>query len=283
MKTLALLSPLLLAWTGSGEGVVQWTAGDADGTQESQRFPVDVVARVTPDEQTQMIISFALTRDLGDGVLSLRLDDRLRYAGAIELPDSRVQLRYQEYDLNGGIHFKAQERVRGRLLFDGGDNRWAELELLLGDTQSPSWRRLERLQLDLRPVDPVEESEPDSDQALLAPGGGGCDEGWDEDEEYEDDYEGSSSSGCDGDDLDDGSSSPTSAPTSDSGGCEGDGESADSGGCEGDDLDADGGDSGCSLSHKRKRNPWILRALNWVPWLLCFLSLRLFRRRRAQR
>ncbi len=279
MKSLVLLSPLLLAWTGSGEGVVQWTAGGAEGAQESQRLPVDVVARVTPDQQTQMILSFALPQDVGDGILSLRLDDRLRYAGPVELPDSRVQLRYQEYGLDGEVRFRAQERLQGRILFDGTDGRWAEMKVLLGDAQSPTWRSLERLEINLRPVDPAEEDEPVPDEALQAPGDGGCDPGWIEDDgyednDYEDDYE-EGGSGCEGDDLDDGSSDSTS----DSGGCEGSSDSStDSSGCGGDDIDT-GGDSGCRASRRARRNPWLLRALNWVPWLLCFLSLRLLRRR----
>ncbi|MBU0553517.1 hypothetical protein KKF91_06570 [Myxococcota bacterium] len=275
-----LLTPALLGWTVYGEGLALWSAGEGQIIAEGQRVPLDVLGRVTPDEVLHLEATLPLRADRGDGVLAVYMDDRLRNLGRVALPNPRVEIRYREYDPYGDLLFVAAlESARGYARLDGYGERDLILQLDLRGEDGAAWRRFELVEMHVRAVNP-ELDDALQEGHVVANSGGGCDDGYDDNSGYEDEgYGHSSGGGCEGDDLDDGGGADTSSD----------------GGCEGDDFDSgsEGADPGCdcegdAVAARRgvyQRSPWIVRALNWTPWLLIYLFIQGLKRgrRRAMR
>ncbi|MFN3198434.1 MAG: hypothetical protein ACE366_08470 [Bradymonadia bacterium] len=127
---------------------------------------------------------------------------------------------------------------------------------------------------------------------------GGCDSSdWDDDDGWDDDDDDSdamdsgsydwgdddSGGGCDSDDWEDDDDSWSDSGSDDSAGCEGDDWEDD------DDSWDDDSSGGCvpeaeaATGRRKKRSPWIKRAVRWIPWACVFLSFPLMRRRRRWR
>ena len=270
---LLLVAPLCTAWVGSGAGTGDWVEGEEKEILLERRLRGDAVVRFEPYAEAQIIVTLPLPGVEGDAVWRLVINDRGRGVGPVQLPDRGVEVTYTEYGADGERLFSADARARGVVELSGpaAGPLTVSVALTLTDAAAPgSWRRLKGLHLSLSPAaDDGPDAHPHDSGGdhyyAASAGGGGCDSGYD-DEGYDDsdeDWGGDSGGGCDGDDLDSGGSSS-------GGGCEGD--SAGGGGCEGDAIASDGG--------RRRRSPWILRLINWTPWMLCFAAIRLMRRRR---
>ncbi len=253
---LLLLAPLCGAWMGSGSGDAEWSAGHGQRVADETRLALDAVARVAPGD-VHAVLSIPLPD--GDAVLTLRTTGE----GGFELPHPRVEVQYDEYDGDGEVVFAAGE-VAGHLWVGRRRDEVAvELDLELRDDVDPGvWRRLAHSSFEVSPVLPLPSgydgsgSGADDDPDVVVVGG--CDEGWDS---AADD----SGGGCEGDEWDAGDDS--------GGGCEGDDLDTGGGGCDGCEGDAIAAD-GCPT---RRRSPLLARALLWMPWLLVFAFVRLWR------
>lgn len=269
-----LLTPCLAGWNGSarsdGGSAAGWTAGTGEAVEARGRAGWDAVASVVRRHEAHVVVTLELPKARGDAVLGLRITASARGAH-IELPHPGVLVTYTEYDADGRLVFEAvPEAVVGTLSAPGTSRADLALRLAieLTDQVDPTqWRRVEGLAVDIDPVDPVSYSERDVAApavVVVAPPSDGCDG---------DDWGGGSSTstaggdGCEGDGFDSGGSGAQ--------GCEGDdlGSSSSSGcgGCEGDAIAAAPG------ARCVRRSAWVLRAINWTPWLLVFLAIRLLR------
>ncbi len=276
---LVLLSPLFGGWVATGDGDGRWSAGEGKRVVSApQSVSFDAVARVAQGRPTHAVLTIRLPD--ADAVLTLVVDGR----GRFQADDHRVKVQYDEYGPGGERVFRAG-RVEGRVWIDLDSGLRGALSVRLYDRTNPArWRVLDQLDFDLEAAEP-EADEPSHGGAVEVHfhddhhHDTGCDSGWDDDyDDYEadDGYGGGSGGGCEGDDYDSGDSG---------GGCEGDdldsgdsgggceGDTGGGGGCEGDAIAATAG--GC----RTRRSPWILRALNWMPYFAFAGVIGVMRRR----
>ncbi len=282
---LALIAPLCLAWTGGGEARGTWTEGEGKTILAERPLGGDAVVQLAPDGEVQVVATIDLPGGVGDAVLGMHLGSRIWQLGPVPLDDADVDLRYTEYGEDGEVLFRGDAEPEGtvRIYGDLAGGLVIELEADLFERDDARiWRRLHAARFVVRPTGRDEGlRDGPGDDGVNVDGVvvGGCDDGWDDDPDES--WSSDSSSGCEGDGLDGG----------DSGGCEGDGlDGGDSSGCAGDGLDS-GGSSGCdgggcsgdalAAGSGRPRSRWALRLLNWAPWVLMCLAIRLLRRRRA--
>lgn len=293
---LALLSPLLLAWSGGGSGDAAWS----DGAGEV--LPVTVSGLIETGGEVSIVLNGAV-RD-GEGMIFLTLpasaSDRRLPVG-----DPSLELAYREYGPDGRLRFSADWASDGWIEFSlRSTSASVALDASWADARSPSGHRqwtVSRVRLertggaDAPPPDrgasggalPARDRAPYDDDP-----GGGCDVTvtTPEPEPYDD------SSGCEGDDWGSDDDWDGDDWGDDSGGCEGDDlgggddwSSDSSGGCEGDDLGggSSGAESGPSCEGDAiasagppRRSPTIVRLINQMPWLLVVVGLGIRRRRR---
>ena len=261
---LLLMMPLSVAWVGSGQGDLRWSAGEGKQEFEASHVSLDVVARIGGGQPTHVLGTVPL--GAGDGVLTLEIDPR---GGRFELPHPGVLLQYDEYDSDGEVVFRAGQVVGSLWVETRSDEVAVELDVVLYDEADPEqWRHLARSSLEAFPVEPQPERnddhhhhDPHHDHVVV---GGGCDDGWDE---PEDGGGGGGGGGCEGDDFDDGGGG---------GGCDGDDVGGGGGGdsCQGCEGDAIAAGSSCS-----RRSPWLARAVSWLPWAFAVFFFHGMRRR----
>jgi hypothetical protein len=300
---LLVLAPMCVAWTGSGSGEMDWSAGDG-----VHALSFDLMG--TKEGELHTMATLGLP-DGRDAVLSVYVEPNGIDVGELDLPSPQMAMRYTEYNADGSLHFEARRDPKGsafvRSMDDGYGGRAA---VSLVDVNDATERRSLRISWALTQI-AAEEPSPVPEYGgpvYRGPVGsppvadsGGCSDGWDDDDEgwvaddSDDNWESSDSGGCDGDDDWD-SDSDDDWESSDSGGCDGDDEdwssdSDDSGGCDGDDVssssssDSEMGCEGDAIAAgpngRRRRSPWIMRLVNWMPWLMVFGFVRLARRRRG--
>ena len=256
---LTLAAPAL-AWNGSSRGSVQWLTPDA-----SASATVELVVTHEPNGRTRVVGTIPLPGELGDGVISIRIEAALLNAGRTSLPDPAVNLRYTEYFNNGDLAFSANTVREGTLRLDAY-NGGLDLAFVatLFDANGTAWRQLSYTGAPLTPIDPddlIDDTPPTRDgngfvAAVLAPNNG-CGSGYDDDEDYYTDRRDRTRDPEDDDDSDDWQwdNTATGSTSSTGGGCDADDtddySDDSSGGCDGDDLDSDtssSSGSGCDSS-----------------------------------
>lgn len=251
--TLGALGAPALAWNGSSRGHVQWLSAT-----ESATAAVELVVTHEPDGPTRLVGNLPLPGELGDGVLSMRIEAALLNAGKVSLPDPLATLRYTEYLNNGDLAFAAAEVRDGTLRIDtySGGLDLAFVATLYNEDGSV-WRQISYAGAPLTPLDPDDlngDPPPETDNsgfvaAVLSPNQG-CGSGY-EDDRYDDPeyYDDRTRDPDDEDDSEDWNWDNTSAGSPSSGsGCEAD-DSDDysddsSGGCEGDDTSSAASETG---------------------------------------
>jgi len=275
------LVPFCVAWDGSAIGTV--TVKD---TQAMAVGSAQVDGGVSVGATVHAIFNLHQPGGYG-GVLDIEFPEEYIDA-VIDLPHHAVGIRYTVYDDDGDEVFFGRVPRRGELAVEStpaGLLVLLDAEVLSSRTVGESvslinlTARVEEVSAPPPPPPsaPVVRrttyyeddyyAEPDVYVEVHSAPSSGCDaDDW-EDDGWADESSDYDSGGCEGDDLDTGSTS--------GGGCEGDdlsgGGDAAMDGCDGDALADDG--------QRTRKSPTVLRLLNLAPWFFAFLAIRVLRRR----
>lgn len=267
------LAPLCAGWDGAASGTV--SIKDAGALTEGTAV---LEGGVSVGGTVHAVFNLHQPGGLG-GVLSMEVSSAYLDSG-LDLPHDGARLRYVVYDDAGNEVFASRLARRGQLVLERtvqGLYVLLNAEMVGGASGE---RSVSLVNLQARVV---EVSAPPPPREYYA-------DPYDNGPDVYVEVHAGHSSGCDADDWEDDGWADDSADY-DSGGCAGDdidsGSSYDSGGCDGDGLEGAGdaassceGDAIASTSGGRRKSSTLLRLINFSPWLLCFLAIRVMRRRR---
>jgi len=275
------LAPLLAGWDGSAIGTVTVKDTGAMAVGSAQ-----VDGGVSVGARVHAVLNLHQPGGYG-GVLDLEFPEEYIDA-VVDLPHHPVSIRYTVYDSDGDEVFFGRVPRRGQLVVEStpeGLILLLDAEILSSRTVGDSVSLLDLTarvaEVSAPPPPPpapvVRRSTYYEDDYYVEPDvyvevhhghSSGCDaDDWEDDGWADDSSDYDSGGGCEGDDLDTGSTS--------GGGCEGD----DIGGGSGASMDGCEGDALANNGQRARKSPTVVRLLNFAPWFFAFLAIRLLRRR----